>query len=258
MSALAPALHAYEFWLAQYRRVWRGTVISSLLNPVFYLAALGIGLGTLVDDGNGGPGGVPYLDFVAPGLVAAAAMQVAATESSFPVMAAFKWTRQYHAMLATPLRVRDVLLGHLTFIATRVVIVSSIYLAAVAAFGGVGSPLGVLAVPVALLVGLAFAGPIVTWAASTEANDWFNPLFRFFIVPMFLFSGTFFPVTELPRLLEWVAYATPLWHGVDLTRQLTLGDVRAGSALLHVAYLLAWTVVGAALALRAYRRRLIK
>lgn len=258
MSAFAPTLHAYEFWLAQYRRVWRGTVISSLLNPVFYLAALGLGLGTLVDDGNGGPSGIPYLDFVAPGLVAAAAMQVAATESSFPVMAAFKWTRQYHAMLATPLRVRDVLLGHLTFIATRVALVSGIYLAVVTAFGGVRSPLGVLALPVALLVGLAFAGAIVTWAASTEANDWFNPLFRFFVVPMFLFSGTFFPVTQLPRLLEWLAYLTPLWHGVDLTRQLTLGGVRAGSAALHVSYLLAWIAVGFALAHRAYRRRLIR
>ena len=257
MTALAPALHAYEFWLAQYRRVWRGTVISSLLNPVFYLAALGIGLGTLVDEGGTGPGGVPYLDYVAPGLVAAAAMQVAATESSFPVMAAFKWTRQYHAMLATPLRVGDVLAGHALFIATRVVAVSGIYLGVVALFGGIRSPLGALALPVVVLVGLAFAGPIVTWAARTEANDWFNPLFRFFIVPMFLFSGTFFPVSQLPRLLEWVAYATPLWHGVDLCRQLTLGDVAAGSAVLHVGYLLGWTAAGFALALPAYRRRLI-
>ena len=257
MSTFAPTLHAYEFWLAQYRRVWRGTVISSLLNPVFYLAALGIGLGTLVDRGGTGPGGVPYLDYVAPGLVAAAAMQVAATESSFPVMAAFKWTRQYHAMLATPLRVGDVLAGHALFIATRVVAVSGIYLGVVALFGGIRSPLGVLALPVAVLVGLAFAGPIVTWAARTEANDWFNPLFRFFIVPMFLFSGTFFPVSQLPLLLEWVAYATPLWHGVDLCRQLTLGDVAAGSAVLHVGYLLGWTAAGFALALPAYRRRLI-
>jgi len=210
-----------------------------------------------VDDGSGGPGGIPYLDFVAPGLVAAAAMQMAAVESSFPVMSAFKWTRQYHAMLATPLQVRDVLLGHVLFVATRVTLVSAIYLAVVASFGGVESPLGVFAVPVALLVGLAYAGPIMTWAARTERNDWFNPLFRFFIVPMFLFSGTFFPVTELPRLLEWLAYLTPLWHGVDLTRQLTLGDVRPAAALLHVAYLSAWIVVGLVLANAAYRRRLV-
>lgn len=257
MSAFAPALHAYEFWLAQYRRVWRGTVVSSLVNPVFYLAALGIGLGTLVDEGSGGPGGVPYLEFVAPGLVAAAAMQVAATESSFPVMSAFKWTRQYHAMLATPLRVRDVLGGHLLFIATRITVVSGIYLAVVAAFGGIASPLGVLALPVALLVGVAYAGPIVTWGARTERNDWFNPLFRFFIVPMFLFSGTFFPVSELPLPLEWLAYLTPLWHGVELARQCTLGRLEP-VALLHVAYLVAWIVVGALLALDAYRRRLIR
>jgi len=258
VSALAPAVHAYEFWLAQYRRVWRGTLVSSLVNPVFYLAALGLGLGTLVDDGSGGPGGIPYLDYVAPGLVAAAAMQVSATESSFPVMSAFKWSRQYQAMLATPLAVRDVLLGHVLFIATRVTAVSGIYLVVVAAFGGVESRLGVLAVPVALLVGLAYAGPIMTWAARTERNDWFNPLFRFFIVPMFLFSGTFFPVTELPRLLEWLAYLTPLWHGVDLTRQLTLGDVRPGLAALHVVYLAAWIAVGLVAAHSAYRRRLVR
>lgn len=258
MSALAPALHAYEFWLAQYRRVWRATVISSVVNPVFYLAALGVGLGSLVDDGGEAPGGISYLAFVAPGLLAAAAMQVAAAEASFPVTNAFKWTRQYFAMLVTPLRVRDILAGHQLFIATRLLMTSTIYLTVIAAFGGVLSPLGVLAVPSALLVGLAFAAPIAAWGARTESNDWFNPLFRFGIVPMFLFSGTFFTVTQLPPVLEWVAYATPLWHGVDLCRQLTTGEVRPGAAALDFGYLVSWTLVWLGLALAAYRTRLVR
>ena len=107
MDSVLQPLRAYEHWLAQYKRVWRGTVGTSLVNPLLYLTALGVGLGTLVDKTQNAPGGVPYLDFVAPGLLAAAAMQTAATESRWPVMGAIKWTRTYYAMIATPLTERD-------------------------------------------------------------------------------------------------------------------------------------------------------
>src|SRR3990170_2533947 len=120
MTNLTLALRPLEFFFAQYRRVWRGTAVSSVVTPVVYLLALGVGLGTFVDRSTNLPEGITYLEFVAPGLLAATAMQIATFESSWPVLSAIKWSRQYHAMLATPLRVRDVLLGHQAFIATRI------------------------------------------------------------------------------------------------------------------------------------------
>jgi lipooligosaccharide transport system permease protein len=252
---MAYSLRAYEYWLAVYRRVWRGTIFTSVLNPVLYLSALGIGLGKLVNSGAN-PLGVPYLDFVAPGLLAAVGMQIATIESSFPVRGAIRWNRQYHAMLATPLRVRDLVTGHLLYVATRVAIASAVYLAVIAGFGAVRSPLAVLAWPVVVLVGLAFAAPVSALSAWAE-NEIFNPLFRFAITPMFLFSATFFPVTRLPRGLRELAYVTPLWHGVDLVRHLTLGTATLGLSLLHVAYLALWFLAGVALARRAYAGRLV-
>src|SRR5918999_239161 len=231
MTTLALAARPLEFFFAQYRRVWRGTAISSVVTPVLFLLAFGFGLGTLVDRTTDLPEGISYLEFVAPGLLAATAMQLASFEASWPVLSAIKWSRQYHAMLATPLRIGDVLLGHQAFIAFRMLMTAAIYLAAIAAFGAVNSPLGILAVPVTVLVGISFAAPIAAWGAYTESDTSFVAIFRFIILPMFLFSGTFFPIERLPGILELVAYATPLWHGVDLCRQLTLGDVDAASAL---------------------------
>jgi len=252
------ALRSYEFWLTQYRRVWRGGVVTSLVSPIFYLTALGIGLGTLVNKTNSLPGGVSYLEYVAPGMLAATVMQVAATESSWTVQAAIRWTRQYQAMLATPLGVKDVLAGHQLFAATRVAISATFYLVAIAIFGGVESPFGVLAIPAAVLIGFAFSAPISAFAARIPTDHSLPTLFRFVIVPMFLFSGTFFPVTQLPPVLEWLAYVTPLWHGVALCRDLILGTTHALADLGHVAYLLLWALVGLRLAFLSYRRRLVR
>jgi lipooligosaccharide transport system permease protein len=256
MSALAPTLRAYEFWLYQYKRVWRGTVITSIVNPVFYLGALGIGLGTLVNRSGTTPEGVKYLAFVAPGVLAATAMQVAVNEASWPVLGSIRWTRGYYAMLATPLQIRHVVFGHQAWMATRVVSSCAIYLVVIAAFGGIHSPLGVLALPVVVLVGLAFTVPTAAYAATQNSDGAFVPYNRFIVIPMFLFSGTFFPVSRLPLPLEWLAYATPLWHGVDLSRELTLGNVHLLRALGHVAYLLLFVVAGLLWGDRTYRTRL--
>jgi lipooligosaccharide transport system permease protein len=257
MTTLALAVRPLEFFFAQYRRVWRGTAISSVVTPVIYLLAFGFGLGALVDRTTDLPEGISYLEFVAPGLLAATAMQIASFEASWPVLSAIKWSRQYHAMLATPLRIGDVLLGHQAFIAFRMLMTATVYLAAIAAFGAVNSPLGVLAIPVTVLVGIAFAAPIAAWGAYTESDASFVAIFRFVVLPMFLFSGTFFPIERLPGVLEIVAYATPLWHGVDLCRQLTLGDVDPASAAAHLGYLLGFTALGLVAAYYSYRRRLV-
>lgn len=256
MSTLELAARPLEFFFAQYRRIWRGTIVSSVVTPVVYLLAFGFGLGTLVDRTAELPDGVSYLDFVAPGLMAATAMQIASFEASWPVLSAIKWGRQYHAMLATPLRIADILAGHQTFIAFRMFTTATIYLVAIAAFGAVHSPLGVLAIPATVLVGLAFAAPIAAWGAHTETDASFVAIFRFVILPMFLFSGAFFPIEQLPGILEVVAYALPLSHGVSLCRQLTLGDLE-WSAFGHLAYLLAFTAAGLVAAYYSYRKRLV-
>ena len=252
------ALRASEAWLEQYKRVWRGTLTTTVVNPVLYLAAIGLGLGSLVNRNGNVPGGGTYLHFVAPGLLAAAVMQVATQESSWPVNGAVRWTRVYLAQLATPLGVREVMLGHQLFVALRVATTGATYLAVIAAFGAARSPYAALVLPSALLLGTAFSAPTAAFAAHIESDNAFNPFFRFGIVPMFLFSGTFFPVSRLPLPLEWLAYATPLWHGVALCRDLTLGHGSLLADLGHAGYLALWTVGGLWLAERSYRRRLVR
>ena len=252
------ALRSYEFWLTFYRRTWRGSVATSIVNPVFYLGALGVGLGTLVNKSASTPGGVNYLSFVAPGVLAATAMQIAATEAMWPVLGSIRWTRVYYAMLATPLRIRDIVFGHQAWMVTRVVSSCAVYLVVIAAFGGVHSPLAILAVPACLLIGLAFSAPLAGYSATCEDDGAFPVVNRFAIVPMFLFSGTFFPISQLPTPLEWLAYATPLWHGVDLCRSLTLGTAEWPLSILHVVYLGAWGAAGIVFALHTYRQRLLK
>jgi lipooligosaccharide transport system permease protein len=185
-------------------------------------------------------------------------MQIAGTEASWPVLGSIRWTRVYYAMLATPLRIRDIVFGHQAWMATRVVSSCTVYLLVIVAFGGVHSWLAIFAVPACFLVGLAFSAPLAAYAATCETDSAFVVVNRFALVPMFLFSGTFFPVTQLPRALEWVAYATPLWHGVNLCRSLTLGTAEWGLSIVHVVYLAAWGATGLAFALHTYRQRLLK
>jgi lipooligosaccharide transport system permease protein len=257
MSTPLP-LRSFFYWAYQYKRTWRGGLTTTFLTPVLFLAAMGVGLGSLVNKhGQAQLGGVRYLTFLAPGLLAASAMQTAAQESTFPVMGAIKWIRTYHAMLATPLRVIDVLVGHLAWMAVRLLLVSATFVIVMAAFGATGSWEVVLAVPAAVLTGMAFAAPIAAFAATQENETYFNAIFRFMVIPMFLFSGTFFPVSQLPAVLRAIAYATPLWHGVDLCRTLALGRATLGRSVLHVAYLLAWVVAGVIAGASAFRRRLV-
>jgi len=252
------ALRSFEYWLYQYRRTWRGSIVSTVLFPVLFLASMGLGLGSLVDSptASGGVEGLPYLVFLAPGLLAATAMQTGTSEATYPVMGAIKWVKTYHAMLASPLGVLDVLVGHLLFLAARVLLGSVVFLAVMAAFGAVRSPLALLTLPAAVLTGMAFSAPVVAFAASTDNDAGFAFLFRFIVTPLFLFSGVFYPVQQLPVVLEQLAYVTPLWHGVALSRGLALGTATAGGVLLHVAYLSLWIAVGFRLAVRAYHRRL--
>jgi len=254
---MPPAGRALRYWLYQYKRTYKGSITTSFLYPVLYLAAMGLGLGSLVDRHVGGVDHVRYLVFLAPGLLAATAMQIGGTEATYPVMGAIKWQRTYYAQLATPLRLVDVLLGHLGWIAVRLVTVTVIYLGVMAAFGTVLSPWAVLAVPAGVLTGLAFATPIAAFAATQQREAAFTTIYRMALVPLFLFSGTFFPVTQLPGWLQALAHVTPLYHGVALCRDFSLGKLHPAADLVHAAYLLALVGIGVWAAMGTFRRRLV-
>ncbi len=265
----APSVRVIEHELLVYRRAWRGSVFSSFLSPVLFLAAMGLGLGSLVDasaQAGASTGaanaaalaGVTYLAFLAPGLLASAAMQTAAGESTFPVMGGIMWTKSFHGMIATPIRTADVVVGKLAYIGLRLLLVTTVFFVVSVAFGAFVRPEAVLAIPAALLTGLAFAAPIAAFSATQKDTNGFNSLFRFGIIPLFLFSGTFFPITQLPEPLQLVAMLTPLWHGVDLCRSLALGTAEALPTAVHLLYLGSMTAVGLAAALVTFRRRLVR
>jgi lipooligosaccharide transport system permease protein len=262
------AARELQWLLTNYRRTWRSSIFSSVLAPLMGLVALGMSLGKIVDAGpgahtfgavDGRP--VKYLIFLAPALLANTAMQTALGESLYPVLGAMKWQRGYHAAIASPLSALDVYLGHLMFVCLRILMNSTVFLGVMALFGAVhaAGPGGIgplLALPAAVLTGVAFSAPAMAWAITQEQDTGFSLVFRFVMIPLFLFSGTFFPVSQLPAVIQPLAYATPLWHGVDLCRGLALGTASIGSVLLHVAYLSALVVVGIWYGGRTYRRRL--
>jgi lipooligosaccharide transport system permease protein len=250
------ALRVFEHNALAYRRVWRGSVLVSFISPIFFLTAMGIGLGGLINRHSGGVAGVPYRDFIAPGLLVATAMQTAAVETTYPIMAKITWWKTYDAILATPLAVADLLLGELAWMVARLGLVCFIFLAVMEAVGATRSRLAPLAIGAGILTGLAFAAPIIAFSASLRRDTGFAALTRFVITPLFLFGGTFFPLDRLPLPLQAVAWLTPLAHGVALGRGFTLGGITAGAVAVHTAVLLFYLLAGAVAAYFLLRRRL--
>ena len=244
-------------WLIAYKRTWRGSIFGRFLSPLMFLLSLGLGLGSLVDKSAGGVDGVPYLQFVVPGILAAQSMWVAMGESTYPVMGAIRWNAKYHAMLATPVGVDDVLFGHLLYVAMQVTGATAIFIVVAALFGSFSSWWVLLALPITVLTGMAFAVPVFAFSARQEGPDNFNILFRFIMTPLFLFSGIFFPVSQLPVFMRPIAWVMPLWHGVQANRSLALGSPDFAAIAGHTAYLLVVIVVGGWLARRAFTTRLV-
>lgn len=241
-----------------YRRTWRGSVISTFLNPILYLLAMGLGLGSLVDDGGGTTQlDFDYLTYIAPGLLAAATMMTAAGESLFPVMAGMKWTKHYNTALATPVSTRDLVVGHFGWVTLRILFTALVFTGVMVAFGTIDTTRSLLVVPPAVLTGLAFAGPITAYGAQLENETGLSTVFRFVITPLFLFSGTFFPIDQLPGWMQPLAFVTPLWHGVETARAAALGIDSAWPPVLHLSVMLAFFIVGAVIADRLYHKRLV-
>jgi lipooligosaccharide transport system permease protein len=248
-----------DYWATVYLRTWKGSVISSFVVPLLYVLAMGVLLGGFIE---GDPaeleGATSYLAFVAPGMLAAQSMTTVFGELTYPVMGMIKWHKTYFSMIATPLTVGDVVFSTLGFVTFRVATVSAVFIVVMAPFGVFESFPGVIAAFfVQLLIGLAFATPIYALTSLMKDESIFALVFRLGMIPMFLFSGAFFPISNLNPVMEWFARLTPLWHGVDLTRMLVLGTLDPGAALGHVAYLAVLAALGWWLTVRVLSKRLI-
>lgn len=260
---MAHMARVVELRALEYRRTFRASIFSSFLNPVLFLLAMGVGLGTYVDRSGTAVqslAGLSYLQFLAPGLLAATTMQAAAFESTFPIIGGLTWQKTFHAMYATPLSPRDIVLGNLAWIAIRLASIAAIFTIVMALFGAAASPLILLAIPAGVLTGMAFAAPIAAFAATQRTPEKFNAVFRFGITPLFLFSGTFFPISNLPAAIQPIAWLSPLWHGVELSRRLALGTIGEAPALAvaHVAVLVAVFAIGSVWAFRTVEARLVR
>ena len=243
-------------WLV-YKRLWHRSLAFGFLQPLLFLTAMGIGVGALLTTGSlEAFGGVEYIDWLGPGLLAAMAMQTATFESTYPIMNKIMWGRNYEAMLSTPVGIRSIVGGELGWVAFRVGTLAAIFLIVLTLFGIPRSPLAILAVPVAVLIGTAFSSCLIAFTATQKNDVGFAAIFRFVINPLFLFSGTVFPLTQLPDPLRAVAWATPLYHGVELVRGTILDQLDPVAALLHVAYLVAMLAIGVIFAERNLTRRM--
>jgi lipooligosaccharide transport system permease protein len=239
-----------------WRRLWRGTVFSGVAMPIMFLGAIGVGLGGLVDERSGSVQGLDYLSFVAPGLLVAGAMQNAAGNALWQVMAGHKWLHVFDAAVATPLRPADVYGGYLIWTTTWALMTAVPFVLVAALLGAVPSPWGVLAVPVAGLCALSFTAPLAAFSASQDSDASFPIIIRLVVLPLFMFSGTFFPLENLPAGIRPVAWVTPLWHSVELARGATTGSIGPGAALLHLAYLAALIALAATWGVRSFTRTL--
>jgi lipooligosaccharide transport system permease protein len=236
------------------RRNWT-LIVTGFFEPVFYLFSIGIGISKLV-------GAVPvdghlvrYTAFVAPGLMASSAMNGAVYDSTMNVFFKLKFAKTYDAILSTPLTVTDVALGEIGWALGRGLLYAGAFLVTMAAMGLVHSPLAALAVPAASLIGFAFAA--VGLAGTSYMRTWQDlDIVQLAVLPMFLFSATFYPVATYPVVVRWLVELTPLYHGVALIRALTTGLV-SWSTLADVGYLVALGVAGVLVASRRLQRLLL-
>jgi len=254
--ATRPMLRIVEREALVFARLWRGIVFSLFLSPLLYLAAMGVGLGGLVKAHTGNVGGVTYLQFVTPGMLVAVAMQVAAGESMWPVLGGVKWVQNYHAAVATSIDADDVLYGTVLWIALRAMLGAVAFVAVAALLGGIPSAWGILSIPVAGLCAAAFSAPLAAYSVMQDSDLVFAIIMRIGVLPIFLFSGTFFPISQLPHWLRPVAAISPLWHAVELARAATTGHFRLGAAVVHVLVLAGCTAAGLVWGARRFERRL--
>lgn len=252
-------IRVWESHFTLYRTVWRSNVMGALLQPFLYLLGMGVGVGALVDRGDSAErllDGLSYFQFLAPGLLATTGMMISAQESLWPVMGGFRWQRSYHAQAASPLSPGEITGGLALWQATRALISVGGVAAVLALFTETRSSGLLLAVPFGALTGVAFAAPLTAWSATRERDTSFPSVMRFVIMPLFLFGGAFYPVSQLPDWMEPVAKITPLWHGVELCRGAVHHRLGVNDAIGHCAFLSLFAIVGWFVSRRAFATRL--
>lgn len=238
--------------------------LYSVGQPAAYLFAMGVGLATLVEanaaESSGAAvfGGVSYLAFIAPALLISAAVMTAATEFTFPVMDGFKWRRVYYGPNASPLTPEQIAAGQIIAVTVRFFLQSAVYFAIVALFGASPSGWGWVSILVATLAGLSFGLPLMAYAATIKDDKGqFAMVMRFIVMPLFLFSGTFFPLDTLPLLVRWVGWISPIWHGTELGRVLSYGfEEPPVLTIIHIAFLVGLAWFGWELTKRQFARRM--
>ena len=258
LSAWEGMARQYDYWLTVLKRTWRGGVVSSFLTPLLYVVAMGVLLGGFIEaDPDKLEGATSYLAFVVPGLVASHAMTLAVSESTYPVMGSIKWHKTFFAQLATPLAVRDLVNAYVAFVMFRVASACAVFMLVMAPFGVFATWWGpILAWLSQVLVGFAFTTLVFAYSAWLKSEEGFGLLFRLGVIPLTLFSGAFFPISNLGPVLEWIARLTPLWHGVSLSRMFCVDQIDWSLVVLNVVVLVTLTVIGWFLAVRNLDRRL--
>lgn len=251
MSALVT--RALERELLIYVRTWRGYAFSSVVQPLLFLGAMGLGLGNLVDRGEGA--GIDYVLFVTPGLLAASALMTAGAEALWPIMGGVKWMGQFNSMVATAMTPGDVYGGLVLAAALRALVSSVPFLAVAALLGGTASWLAPLAVVPPVLLAATTTAVLAAFSVTQPDDSKFPLVMRLGIIPLFLFSGTFFPVEQLPDWLQPAVWASPLWHAVQPARDLTAGGADV-TTVGHMLVLVAITVVALPIGARNFAKRL--
>jgi lipooligosaccharide transport system permease protein len=246
---------AFRVWqrhFTVYTKLYKSSIVLNFVEPVLYLVALGIGLGAFVREING----VPYIKFIAPGIVASSAMFAATYECSYGTYVRMTYQKTFDAILVTPVNIDDLIAGELIWGATKSMLYGTIIIIVISLFGLVDSPLIILAIPLLFGVGLIFAEISVIFTAVVPGIDSFNYFFTLFMTPMFLFSGIFFPLDSLPPAVARIAFFTPLYHMVNILRAFAAGHTQV--VLLDIGWTIAAVIILAPLPFRLMKRRIIK
>ncbi len=258
-SLLGPAVRVFEHHLLVYRRVWKSNVLGSVIRPLLYVLGMGLGVGSLVDDGpraDTALEGLTYFEFFAPAIMATTAMQILTNDALWPIRGGFVWFGTYHNQRATPIDAGDVVTGVLLWHLAKGVLSAGGVAVVLLLFDGTRTAALLPAVVFAAFAGIAYSAPLIAFSASRETDLAYPNIQRFVIVPMFLFSGAFYPIDQLPGWMQTVTRLTPIWHGVELCRGVVHGSLEFVNGAGHLAYLLVWLVVGYVLSRRVFTAKL--
>ena len=246
---------AFRVWqrnFTVYTKLYKSSLALNFVEPILYLAALGLGLGAFVQQING----VPYIKFIAPGIIASSSMFAAIYECTYGTYVRMTYQKTFDAILATPVGIDDLIAGELMWGATKSLLYGTIIIIVISLFGLVDSPLIILVIPVLFITGLIFAEISVIFTALVPGIDSFNYFYTLFMTPMFLFSGIFFPLDNLSPIVSKIAFFTPLYHLVNICRGLSSG--RLALCTWDTVWILAVVILLAPYTFRLMRRRVIK